>query len=300
MKILTLLMGILFLGLSNSSAQAKSFYVLNPRVEQGDLLIIRIEPQWHVPAVPAALPGSAISLFGKHYQPNNYGEVFIGIDKSIAPGKHIATLVEYGCGVRLSWDYEEIEVIEKSFPVRKRIPGKPRKSGEIKAVAKAYARGDKFEKYIDSAFVMPLCMVVMDGDGAVGDVFSSFGGEIHRGADLITLDPKAKKHRRSVRAVNSGKVVLAARNFSLEGNMIILDHGSGIFSLYAHLSKINVREGQIVKTGDVIGISGRSGRVTGPHLHFGIRVGDPNDPDPAKFPVIDPLRFIETMNQYLK
>ncbi len=275
-------------------AQAKSFNILNPQVVQGDVLIIRIEPQWHAPA----LSGSAISLFGKHYLPNKYGDVFIGIDKNIAPGKHIATLVEYGRGVRLSWDYEEIEVIEKFFPVRRRIPGKPRNPGEVKAIKKAYEKGNLSEKYIDSDFILPLDRIVIDKDRATGDVFSAFGGENHRGVDLVTLNPKTREHKRPVRATNSGQVVLVAKNFSLEGNMIIIDHGSGIFSIYAHLSKFNVREGQFVKAGEEIGISGKSGRITGPHLHFGIKVGDPFDP--LKFTVVDPIEFIKIANQYLK
>lgn len=277
-------------------AQAKSFNVLNPQVEQGGVLIIRIEPQWHAPA----LNGSAISIFGKHYLPNKYGEVFIGIDKNIMPGKHIVTLVEYGRGGRLSWDYEEVEVVEKTLPVRRKVPGKPRNPGEVEAIQKAYKKGNLPEKYIDGDFILPLDQIIIDKnkDKAVGDVSSPFGGESHRGVDLITLDPKTKKHKRSVKATNSGRVVLVARNFSLEGNMIIIDHGSGIFSIYAHLSNFSAIEGQFVKTGEAIGISGKSGRVNGPHLHFGIRVGDPLDP--LKFVVIDPIKFIEIANLYLR
>ena len=116
------------------------------------------------------------------------------------------------------------------------------------------------------------------------------------------MTPKTGKHKRPVKAINSGKVVLAAKGFSLEGNMIIIDHGSGIFSIYMHLSKFNVKQGGFVKAGQVIAVSGKSGRQSNgkpvaPHLHFGVRVGDPADP--LKFPVVDPLGFIETMNQYL-
>lgn len=279
---------------SVSYGQAKSFEVLNLKIEQGDVLIIRIAPQWQAPAVK----NPSIAIFGRHYLPNQYGDVFIGVDKSIAPGIHMATLVEYGRGVRLSWDYEEVEVIERTFLVRKRTPGKPRNPKEVGVIKNAYKKGNRSENYMDSEFVLPLDRVVIDKDRVIGDVSSPFGDESHRGVDLITLDPQTGKYRRSVKAVNSGKVVLTARNFSLEGNMIIIDHGSGIFSLYMHLSRFNVKQGQLVKAGQVIAISGKSGRVSGPHLHFGFRVGDPTDPL-VKFPVVDPLRLIDIMNRYI-
>jgi len=74
-----------------------------------------------------------------------------------------------------------------------------------------------------------------------------------------------------VKAVLSGKVVVA-RNFYLTGNTVIINHGLGLYSLYAHLSKIRVKEGQKVKAGQVIGNVGSTGRSTGPHLHLGIYI----------------------------
>ena len=270
---------------------AQSFKVLKSNVQQGDVLIFSIAPQWQQSSPPVA-----VAIFGKHYLPNQRGEIFIGIDKNIAPGNYIATLVEYGRGVRLSWDYEEVEIVERNFLVRGKISGIPRIPGDMKILKEAYARGNRSEKYFDGDFVAPLDRVVIDETRAIGDIFSPFGGENHRGVDLVTLNPKTGKHQRPVKAINSGKVVLA-RKVSLEGNLVIIDHGSGIFSLYMHLSRFSVKQGESVKTGQIIGMSGKTGRVTGPHLHFGIRVGNPSDP--LNFPVVDPLRFIDTMNKVI-
>jgi len=73
-----------------------------------------------------------------------------------------------------------------------------------------------------------------------------------------------------VRAGNSGVVVLA-RPLYYEGGCVVIDHGLGLTTISMHLSRIDVKEGQKVATGDAIGLSGATGRVTGPHLHWAVR-----------------------------
>ncbi|MFA7612705.1 MAG: M23 family metallopeptidase [Candidatus Caldatribacteriota bacterium] len=72
-------------------------------------------------------------------------------------------------------------------------------------------------------------------------------------------------------ATNRGKVVLA-RDLFYTGHTVILDHGLDIFTVYGHLSKTLVKEGDIVERGDLIGLSGNTGRTSGPHLHWGVKV----------------------------
>jgi len=71
-------------------------------------------------------------------------------------------------------------------------------------------------------------------------------------------------------AMNSGTVLLA-RPLYFEGNFVVIDHGQGLLTLYLHLSEFKVKEGDVVKRGDVIGLSGGTGRATGPHLHVAVR-----------------------------
>jgi murein DD-endopeptidase MepM/ murein hydrolase activator NlpD len=76
-----------------------------------------------------------------------------------------------------------------------------------------------------------------------------------------------------IKATNDGKVVLAEMLY-LTGNSIYIDHGMNLFSQYAHLSKLMVKTGDVVKRGDIIGLVGTTGFSTGPHLHFTFWVGN--------------------------
>ncbi|HIE64947.1 MAG: M23 family metallopeptidase [Nitrospira sp.] len=74
-----------------------------------------------------------------------------------------------------------------------------------------------------------------------------------------------------VLATNKGKVVLVG-NFFFNGRSVFIDHGLGLFSMYFHLSEVSAKEGSTIHTGEEIGRVGKSGRVTGPHLHWGMRL----------------------------
>ena len=90
---------------------------------------------------------------------------------------------------------------------------------------------------------------------------------IHRGVDIRGAEGEG------VKASNNGKVVLAQGLF-FGGNTIVLDHGQGIYTVYMHLSHMKVRCGDTVSKGDIIGLIGSTGRSTGPHLHFGVKISN--------------------------
>ena len=160
----------------------------------------------------------------------------------------------------------------------------------------AYALADIEADYTNGPFIRPLESV---------EETDSFGslrlyGPRNRKTKKITIERKVPHGGVDLRArtplpvlaINSGKVLLA-RNFPLrgtEGNMLIIDHGSGILSLYLHLSRFRVKVGETVEKGQVVALTGATPRGTPPHLHFMIKIQGVN---------VDPLEFIETMNELL-
>jgi murein DD-endopeptidase MepM/ murein hydrolase activator NlpD len=88
-----------------------------------------------------------------------------------------------------------------------------------------------------------------------------------------------------VHAPNAGRVVLAAELY-YSGNTVILDHGLGLYSYFGHLSGFNVKQGDMVKSGEIIGKVGATGLVTGPHLHWTVRLAESR---------IDPLSLIDIL-----
>jgi murein DD-endopeptidase MepM/ murein hydrolase activator NlpD len=107
-------------------------------------------------------------------------------------------------------------------------------------------------------------------DAAISDVFGSqriFNGKAQR--PHFGLDFRVPTGT-PVAAMNEGTVLLA-RFLYFEGNCVVIDHGQGLLTLYLHLSEFKVKEGDRVKRGQEIGLSGGTGRATGPHLHVAVR-----------------------------
>ena len=134
----------------------------------------------------------------------------------------------------------------------------------------------------DSGFQLPINSAITSSFGnqrLFNDQLKGF----HRGTDFRA--PVGKP----IMAANSGTVRLAKELF-YSGNLVIIDHGIGIFSLYAHLSQIDVIAGQHIEKGQQIGLSGATGRVKGPHLHWGIKVNNI---------YVDPIQFVDAIKTLL-
>jgi len=158
---------------------------------------------------------------------------------------------------------------------------KKRASAEYVEAMKIYKTlSDK--SYMSKPFIIPLESKITSDFGKAR-IFNDTLKSYHSGTDF-----RAKVGTPLI-ACNDGLVVLAKDRF-YAGGSVIIDHGQGIYSCYYHMSKFDVKKGSVVKRGDTIGLSGDTGRVTGPHLHFSFRVGGEQ---------VDPLQLIELINKNL-
>ncbi len=134
------------------------------------------------------------------------------------------------------------------------------------ALARAVSRGaHQTERQWRDPFIAPRSSRITSHFGTA----RTFNGAItsrHLGLDF------AGTVGEPVRATNRGRVALVAP-FYLAGNVVYLDHGEGLISAYFHLSRTDVKLGDIVERGQIIGAVGKTGRVTGPHLHWVTRYG---------------------------
>jgi len=116
----------------------------------------------------------------------------------------------------------------------------------------------------NGSFIPPARGVIRQNFGE-RRIFNNVRRSCHKGVDI-----RVRKGL-PVQASNSGTVA-EARDLYFAGKAVIIDHGIGLFSLYCHLSKISVKKGEVVAKGQLIGRVGSTGRVTGPHLHWGVKL----------------------------
>lgn len=154
--------------------------------------------------------------------------------------------------------------------------------------AKEYANAMKIygtitpRNYVSTPYIVPMHSKITSPFG-IARIYNDTLKGYHSGTDFRA------KIGTAIIASNDGKVVLAKNRF-YSGNSIIIDHGEGIYTCYYHMSKFKVKKGDMVKKGEVIGLSGDTGRITGPHLHFSARVGGIQ---------VDPLQLITLLNKNL-
>jgi len=232
-----------------------------------------------------------IHFLGKTYHLARHSDEFvtpIGLDLGIQPGTHpIKGIVGKadGTGQRFS---HTIQIEPKEFPVKKLWV-------EEKFVTPPPEVTERIQR--ESQLLSSIYSVFTEewlGEGKFfipceGDIYPNFGQRRifnnkprsqHSGIDI------ASPQGMPVKASNSGQVVLASHLY-FSGKTVMLDHGLGVLSIYCHFSEITVETGQEVEKGEIIGKIGSTGRVTGPHLHWSIKIRgsrvDPNSLLSLKF-----------------
>lgn len=142
-------------------------------------------------------------------------------------------------------------------------PDEQREIEQDKAIKANAFRTVSDEREWRGSFAAPVQAAISDVFG-VQRVFNGTVESTHQGLDFRVSSGTP------VMAVNRGRVILA-RPLFFEGNCVVIDHGQGLLTLYLHLSKFSVTEGDEVSKGQQIGLSGGTGRATGPHLHLAVR-----------------------------
>ncbi len=196
---------------------------------------------------------------------------------------HIVAL--YKDGKRLQYDLlgddgaykqELLQVAQSKVTPPKEVLA--RIQAELKEARATYATYTN-KALFEGKFILPINSIITSTFGTAR-VFNGSLMSYHSGTDFRAAVGTP------VLAANDG-IVRIAKDRYYAGGSVVIDHGYKIFSQYYHLSKLKVKVGQRVKKGQIIALSGDSGRVTGAHLHFGIIAGGTQ---------VDPLDFIDKFN----
>lgn len=242
-------------------------FSLTGKATQGGLLIGKTNPNSRVRAngvdVQVASNGAFLLGFGR-----DYGSTFVEIavtspDQSATETRSIPVLPRV-------FDIQSITGVAQKY-VEPPPEDLKRIAEERRVIAEARVRAADASDF-EAGFIWPV-------EGPISGVFGSqriFNGQPrapHNGVDI------AAGRGSTVVAASRGIVTLAEKNLFFNGNVVIVDHGLSLSTVYVHLDEITVRKGQRVNIGDPIGKVGATGRVTGPHLHWGANVaGQAIDP----------------------
>lgn len=215
-----------------------------------------------------------------HFNPSSKSfKAVLGIDLYTEPGTYSLEIKADGKVVS-----RPVTVVKKKYPVQKLILPKDM----VELSPENEARAEQEQKKVaaiwphetDRGWSGPF---LNPREGAISTAFglrriiNGIPKNSHSGVDVTAEEGEP------VHAPNNGIVTLVDNQF-YSGNSVILDHGQGIYTMFFHLSKVLVQQGQPVKRGDVIAFVGSTGRSTGSHLHWGVRMQGAR---------VDPLELIK-------
>ncbi len=239
--------------------------------EPGEVIVVAIKDD---PSVK-----DAWILFLERRYPMGKGETssellaFIGLDLDLKQGSYeMEIFIDKALGER-EYIKKRISVLAKEFPLKKlwvdekfvtpppEFNERIRREGDILKVI----YGITTDRWLGKGFfILPSSGKATPNFGE-RRIFNNKPRSSHKGIDIKV------PYGTPVKASNSGRVVLAS-DLYFAGKTVIIDHGMSVFTMYCHFSKIRVKRGKLVKKGEIIGEIGATGRVTGPHLHWGVKV----------------------------
>ncbi len=255
-----------------------------PRVAmQGDVCLVTVSGPQSWESVRGEFLGQEFPMASARGKGTFQG--LLGIDMNASPGVHRLVVIARGTDQGIIEKVSQVRVEKANFGTQrltlpralveldeKTLERVMKENIRMRALLKNY-RG---ERLWNGAFIRPVAGEVTTAFG-LRRILNDQPRSPHTGVDLRAPEGTP------VRACNSGVAVLFDELF-FSGKSVVLDHGWGVYSMYFHLSKALVQEGDSVTKGEIIGLAGSTGRATGPHLHWGIRLNGAR---------VDPLSIIE-------
>jgi murein DD-endopeptidase MepM/ murein hydrolase activator NlpD len=244
-----------------------------PESSQGSLLLIEVKSTKSLAEVQGDWGGRSVP-FWREVTGGNQREGLLGVDLEKAPGKYeLKVTGQTASGEKMSC-HAIVTVRKGRFATEKLRVGKQFVEPSPEQIQRADEERQKLrdifdrvtpERLWDGNFRIPLDGVTTGTNFGRRRILNGNPGSPHGGVDLpgTTGTP--------VHATQRGRVALAEELF-FSGNTVVVDHGLGIYTFYGHLSEIAVQVGDALEAGAVLGKVGATGRVTGPHLHWGLTV----------------------------
>jgi murein DD-endopeptidase MepM/ murein hydrolase activator NlpD len=276
------------------AGQTSGILLSSPKVTNGTPLLVQIDTRKLNPPISAMALIFQKREFPVYRHPVNsahYRFGLIGIPFRNAPGpakltlkwtnatgEHVRTIPFEIIAGKYRTDVLKVDPARVN-PTKKNIQ---RSKKEARQVKLTYAEGS-ISGLWEGDFQFPMASEITSPFGNKR-VFNGQLKSYHNGVDFRA--PIGTP----VFAANSG-VVKMAENLFYSGNVVIIDHGNLIFTIYAHLSKIEVKAGQQIEKGQQLGLTGASGRVSGPHLHWGVKVNGA---------AVNPIQFVKVMASLIK
>ena len=241
--------------------------------KQGEIIVVEIPAEEPSAQLQGTFLGRPVNFFPDPRTDEPKGYVgLIGIDMQDAPGTHeLAVLVTSGNESR-SLRYH-VKVLKEKFRVERLTLPKNKVDLDPKGLARWKAEqaqvkqalsSDSPERLWQTGFVEPVNGTRTGKFGSVR-IMNGKARNPHNGEDI------GAPNGTDVLATNNGVVRLTVDHI-FSGKGVFLDHGLGFYSMYFHLSDVSVKEGDVVQAGQVVGKVGATGRATGPHLHWGVKL----------------------------
>ena len=244
-----------------------------PESSQGSLLLMDLKSSKALAEVRGEWGGRSVPLWSENAS-ENQRKGLLAVDLEKAPGKYELKLTGQTAGGEKVNCSVMVTVRKGQFATEKLQVGKQFVEPSPEQIKRADEERQKLrdifehvtpERLWDGKFRIPIDGVTTGSNFGRRRILNGNPGSPHGGADLpgATGTP--------VHSAQRGQVVLAEGLF-FGGNTVVVDHGLGIYTFYGHLSEIDVKVGDPVEAGAVLGKVGATGRVTGPHLHWGLTV----------------------------